>query len=200
MAPSISNPNSTSNRSPSLCKHSPSATLDILILILVLISCTFLITSYFNYIIQSLSLILPPLSIIFRRFTDLVNEYHVLYSIGIVSLFIVFVFVSFEIWIAFRSNKCGKSRCKGLRNAMEFDLQVQTDECLRSGVKAVREIDRLPWKGGDESNPDYERFRDELRRMAPPNGRAVLLFRSRCGCSVAKLEGWGSKRSRRSKK
>lgn len=91
---------------------------------------------------------------------------------------------------------------------MEFDLQLQGEECfLRSGgadssssSKAVREINELPWKGGSENNPDYECLRAELRKMAPPNGRAVLLFRSKCGCPVAKLEGWGAKRGRRHKK
>ncbi|CAN4113479.1 unnamed protein product [Withania somnifera] len=85
---------------------------------------------------------------------------------------------------------------------MEFDLQLQGEECLRSGCesKAVREINELPWKGGTENNPDYECLRAELRKMAPPNGRAVLLFRSKCGCPVAKLEGWAAKRARRHKK
>jgi len=36
--------------------------------------------------------------------------------------------------------------------------------------------------------------------MAPPNGRAVLLFRNRCGCPVAKLEGWGAPKSKRRNK
>lgn len=82
---------------------------------------------------------------------------------------------------------------------MEFDLQLQTDDCLRSaGADDI--IDRLPWKGGSEGNPDYECLRAELRKMAPPNGRAVLLFRARCGCPVAKLEGWGPKRGRKHKK
>ncbi|KAK4771672.1 hypothetical protein SAY87_032204 [Trapa incisa] len=31
--------------------------------------------------------------------------------------------------------------------------------------------------------------------MAPPNGRAVLLFRAKCGCPIAKLEGWGPKKN-----
>ncbi|CAL5337748.1 unnamed protein product [Camellia sinensis] len=83
---------------------------------------------------------------------------------------------------------------------MEFDLQLQTEECLRSAAMAVREIDELPWKGGSEGNPDYECLRAELRKMAPPNGRAVLLFRAPCGCPIAKLEGWGAKRGRRHKK
>lgn len=85
---------------------------------------------------------------------------------------------------------------------MEFDLQLQGEELLRSGDenKAVRDVNELPWKGGSEDNPDYECLRAELRKMAPSNGRAVLLFRDKCGCPVAKLEGWGPKRGRRHKK
>ncbi|CAE6109617.1 unnamed protein product [Arabidopsis arenosa] len=97
-----------------------------------------------------------------------------------------------------RSRKCRNPKCKGLKKAMEFDLQLQTEECVKSGT--VKEIDRLPWKGGSESNPDYECLRAELRKMAPVNGRAVLIFRSKCGCPIAKLEGWGPKRGRRHKK
>ncbi|KAL6970365.1 hypothetical protein U1Q18_030064 [Sarracenia purpurea var. burkii] len=100
----------------------------------------------------------------------------------------------------FRSRKCENPKCKGLKKAMEFDLQLQTEECVRSAAAAVREIDELPWKGGSEGNPDYECLRAELRKMAPPNGRAVLLFRAKCGCPIAKLEGWGAKRGRRHKK
>lgn len=81
---------------------------------------------------------------------------------------------------------------------MQFDLRLQTDDCVRSGV--ADDIDRLPWRGGSESNPDYECLRAELRRMAPASGRAVLLFRARCGCAVAKLEGWGPRRGRKHKK
>ncbi|PWA66550.1 ribosomal protein L34e superfamily protein [Artemisia annua] len=146
--------------------------------------------------------------------------------------------------------KCGKKGCKGLKKALEFDLQLQSEEMLRGGGKGVREVEELPWKGGSEGNADYECFtkksktkhsllippprfseemlrgggkgvreveelpwkggsegnadyeclRSELRKMAPVNGRAVLLFRLKCGCAVAKLEGWGPKRGRRNKK
>lgn len=110
--------------------------------------------------------------------------------------------IFFEICCGPRSRKCGKLGCKGLKKAMEFDLQLQGEDCLKLGKanKAVKEIDELPWKGGSEFNPDYECLRAELRKMAPPNGRAVLLFRAKCGCPIAKLEGWGPKRSRRHKK
>ncbi|RZC53252.1 hypothetical protein C5167_012109 [Papaver somniferum] len=86
---------------------------------------------------------------------------------------------------------------------MEFDIQLQTEDSLKKSLSTTGanclEFDNLPWKGGNQVNPDYECLRSELRRMAPPNGRAVLLFRARCGCPIAKLEAWGPKRGRRHK-
>ncbi|KAI3803241.1 hypothetical protein L1987_31390 [Smallanthus sonchifolius] len=185
-----SNPN---NSTTTCSHHSPSATLDILILILVLFSGAFLVSSYFSYIFHSLSLILPPISL------SILIDYSSLNLIGFF-LFFVLSIIGLEICCGNRSRKCGKKGCKGLKKAMEFDLQLQTEEILRSGAKGVKEMNDLPWKGGSESNPDYECLRTELRKMAPMNGRAVLLFRSKCGCPVAKLEGWGPKRGRRNKK
>ncbi|KAM7485662.1 hypothetical protein LguiA_001671 [Lonicera macranthoides] len=189
--------NSSSSSSTLFCRHSPSATLDILILILVLFSGTFLISSYFSYIFQSLSLLLPSLSI--STAASLLLDSPVLYLLGFV-LFFLLALVGFEICCGYRSRKCGKLRCKGLKKAMEFDLQLQSEDCLRSSSAGVREVEELPWKGGSEGNPDYECLRAELRKMAPQNGRAVLLFRAKCGCPIAKLEGWGPKRGRRNKK
>ncbi|GAB4851152.1 hypothetical protein Ancab_030446 [Ancistrocladus abbreviatus] len=189
------NHNHSSSSSPLLCRQSPfaTATLDLLIFILVLFSGAFLLTSYFAYIFNSLSLLLPPL---FLSHSSIIHHSPILYILGFVLLF-VSVAVGFELCCGFRSRKCDNPKCKGLKKAMEFDLQLQTEECLKSGPN---EIDRLPWKGGTETNPDYECIRTELRKMAPPNGRAVLLFRAKCGCPVAKLVGWGRKRGRRHKK
>ncbi|CAM8988285.1 hypothetical protein QQ045_007327 [Rhodiola kirilowii] len=181
-----SNPNST-------CKHSPSATLDILILILVLFSGSFLLTSYFSYIFTSVSLLLPPID-----YAALLHESPLAYAIAFFFVFVT-VFLSIEFCCGNRTRRCGRTGCKGLKNAMEFDLQLQTEDCLKSTV-SKESIDKLPWKGETEANPDYECLRSELRKMAPPNGRAVLLFRAKCGCPVAKLEGWCTKRGRRHKK
>ncbi|CAN1310519.1 Uncharacterized protein At5g19025 [Linum perenne] len=186
------NPTSSSSSSSSsvlLCKHSPSATLDLLILILVLFSVTFLLTSYFSYIFNSVSLLLSLSSIhLSFRFPPAP------YVCGFIAFFLISV-LSLEFCCGPRSRKCHKPGCKGLKKAMEFDLQLQTEDCVKS-----KDMDKLPWKGGSERNPDYECLRAELRKMAPPNGRAVLLFRARCGCPLAKLEGWGPKRTRRHKK
>ncbi|KAJ7980131.1 Ribosomal protein [Quillaja saponaria] len=179
------NPNSHSL----LCKHSPSATLDLLILILVLFSGAFLLTSYFSYIFNSLSLLLS-------QWTPPLDDLPIPYILGFFFFFTVSV-ILVEFCCGARSRKCEKPGCKGLKKTMEFDLQLQTEDCIKT---ASKEINKLPWKGGSEGNPDYECLRTELRKMAPPNGRAVLLFRARCGCPIAKLEGWGPKRGKRHKK
>lgn len=176
-----------------LCKHSPSATLDLLILILVLFSGAFLLSSYFSYLFHSLSLLLTP---ILSTHTASLSLPFVSYLLGC-TLFFATTLISIEFCCGSRSRKCEKPGCKGLKKALEFDLQLQSEDCVKKGSK---EIDCLPWKGGSEGNPDYECLRAELRKMAPPNGRAVLLFRTRCGCPIAKLEGWGPKRGRRHKK
>ncbi|KAE8673844.1 Detected protein of confused Function [Hibiscus syriacus] len=151
------------SRSPLLhCKHSPSATRDLLFLILVLFSGTFLLSSYFSYIFHSLSLLLSPL---LSTHSSSLSIPFVSYLLGYTLLFVT-TLVSIEFFCGSRSRKCNRPGCKGLKKALEFDLQ-----CLRA----------------------------ELRKMAPPNGRAVLLFLARCGCSMAKLEGWGAKRGRRIK-
>ncbi|GKV35374.1 hypothetical protein SLEP1_g43648 [Rubroshorea leprosula] len=174
------------------CKHSPSATLDLLILLLVLFSGAFLLSSYFSYIFHSLSLLLSPLLP-----TNLSLSLPLLSYILGCTLFFAITLISLELCCGCRSRKCDKPGCKGLKKALEFDLQLQTEDCAKNGSK---EIDKLPWKGGSEGNPDYDCLRAELRKMAPPNGRAVLLFRARCGCPIAKLEGWGPKRGRRHKR
>lgn len=174
-----------------LCKHSPSATLDLLIFILVLFSCAFLLSSYLSYIFNSLSLLLsqsPPE----------LHQSPIPYVLGFFVFFAVSLLV-IEFCCGARSRKCDKPGCKGLKKSMEFDLQMLTEDCVRT-KNGCDDIDKLPWKGGTEANPDYECLRSELRKMAPPNGRAVLLFRSRCGCPIAKLEGWGPKKGKRHKK
>ncbi|XP_017434833.2 uncharacterized protein At5g19025-like [Vigna angularis] len=134
------------------CKHSPSATLDLLILLLVLFSGAFLLSSYFSYIFHSLSLLLPslPLSYLLPFF-----------------LFFALSLAAADFCCGPRSRRCQRSGCKGLKKAMEFDLQIHRFGSAPS-PDASAKIDRLPWKGGTEANHDYECLRSELRKMAPP--------------------------------
>ncbi|XP_042436115.1 uncharacterized protein At5g19025-like isoform X1 [Zingiber officinale] len=186
------------------CKNSPSAaTLDLLILLLALFCSAFLVASSLAHVFRSLALLLPASS--FRHAS---HPY-------LVTLLLLFLAASLAVAVLscsrpcffpwFLRRRCSRPRCRGLKKALEFDVQLQTEECIRSPdlaqTAAWKEIDDLPWKGGQQgNNPDYECLRVELRRMAPSNGRAVLLFRARCGCPLAKLEAWGPKRSRRNKK
>ncbi|KAG9147319.1 hypothetical protein Leryth_020574 [Lithospermum erythrorhizon] len=105
-----------------------------------------------------------------------------------------------------RVNECsnGEKRKHSVKNGVK-EGSLRVNECKggeksKDGEWSVEEIDELPWKGGSESNPDYECLRAELRKMAPPNGKAVLLFRAKCGCPLAKLEGWGTGAKQRGKR
>ncbi|XP_057429796.1 uncharacterized protein At5g19025 [Lotus japonicus] len=171
------------------CKHAPSATLDLLILLLVLFSGAFLLSSYFSYIFNSLSLLIPSLPSLLPY---------------LISFFLFFA-ASLAFCCGPRSRRCERRGCKGLKKATEFDLQIERfgpsgSSSSSSSASGLGEFDKLPWKGGSEGNPDYECLRIELRKMAPPNGRALLLFRAPCGCPVAKLEALGPKKPKRHKR
>ncbi|XP_074307307.1 uncharacterized protein At5g19025 [Silene latifolia] len=186
----------TAHTTQLFCRHhtlslTATGTLDLLILILVLISSTFLLTSYLSYLFTSLSLLLPSIPVSLPPFSS---------SAAIAAALSAFFAVSAAA-LCRRPRRCANPACKGLTKALEFDLQLQTEDSLSNGAAGNNDVvERLPWKGGSESNPDYECLRAELRKMAPPNGRAVLLFRAKCGCPVAKLVGWGPKKGRKGSK
>ncbi|KAI4364401.1 hypothetical protein MLD38_020497 [Melastoma candidum] len=181
------------------CKHSM---VDLLFLLLLLLSSSFLITSVLSYISRSLSLLFPS-------FLPSFSSLPLFLSLPL-SPFFFFSFLAFFPLIAAASSRllsfprsrrrCHRPSCKALKRALEFDLQLQSEDQLRTGKGPVEAVERLPWKGGSENNPDYECLRAELRRMAPVNGRAVLLFREKCGCPVAKLVGWGPRKGPGGKK
>ncbi|KAJ3676312.1 hypothetical protein LUZ60_003724 [Juncus effusus] len=197
--PSISFSPPSISFSSSSCKHPPSATLDLLILILVLFSITFLLFSSFSHVLHALSPYVSP-------FVSALYDVPVQYFVTPVLISFPLSFTLCLICRHLPRRKCKNPRCRGLKKALEFDVQLQSEESLKGGSSAQdsgmwREIEGLPWKGGmGGNNPDYECLRAELRKMAPVNGRAVLLFRSRCGCPLAKLEAFGPKHGRRNKK
>ncbi|KAI4378885.1 hypothetical protein MLD38_016307 [Melastoma candidum] len=203
-----SNPNPTCPASAAVacpssggtCKHS---LVDLLFLLLLLLSSSFLIASVLSYLSRSLSLLFPSL---------LPSSSSLPLSLSLslpLSPFFVLSFLAFfalaaasSLLLSFPRSRlrCHRPSCKALTRALEFDLQLQSEDQLRTGKGPVEAVERLPWKGGSENNPDYECLRAELRRMAPVNGRAVLLFREKCGCPVAKLVGWGPRKGPGGKK
>ncbi|KAL5981238.1 hypothetical protein ACLOJK_029159 [Asimina triloba] len=97
------------------------------------------------------------------------------------------------------SRKCDNPNCRGLREAAEFDIQIETEDCLKNSSSSNAKGD-----GGrglfELDAAHHKELEAELKKMAPPNGRAILVFRARCGCSVGKMEVWGPKKHRKIKK
>ncbi|KAL0436771.1 UNVERIFIED_CONTAM: hypothetical protein Sradi_0385000 [Sesamum radiatum] len=95
--------------------------------------------------------------------------------------------------------KCGNPHCKGLRRAVEYDIQLETEKCVKYSPTSDAYGDNnglTPLELGQ----DREELEAELKKMAPPNGRTVLIFRAPCGCPAGRLEVWGPKKIRRIKK
>ncbi|KAL0343873.1 UNVERIFIED_CONTAM: hypothetical protein Sangu_1274700 [Sesamum angustifolium] len=92
----------------------------------------------------------------------------------------------------------GNRAAVGLTNAAEFDIQLETEESVKKSTCVSRNALK---KGLFELPRDHHReLEAELKKMAPPNGRAVLVFRARCGCSVGRMEVLGPRKSRKVKK
>ena len=91
-----------------------------------------------------------------------------------------------------RSRMCGKPGCGGFKNDKGCYFKSQTEECLKLGGKDVEEVDELPLKElSGEDELDIEFLMSCLEGFAPRNGRALCLFKGKCGCPVAKLQVWG---------
>ncbi|KAL8259965.1 hypothetical protein R6Q59_027918 [Mikania micrantha] len=189
--------NSINPLSHPFCDRSPFAALDILMLILVLGALGFLIIPYISIIYRESIEILP---LVFEIIQEVISDAPFAYVIGVVAAIsgVIGTIATWEI-LDFKSRKCGKPNCKGLRTAVEFDIQLESEECVRylsTGVSAAAENDVKPLELGQE----HKELEAELKKMAPVNGRTVLIFRAPCGCPVGRLEVWGSKRIRRIKK
>ena len=101
-----------------------------------------------------------------------------------------------------RARRCGRPRCRGLRKAVEYDIQLETEECVRGRPGHAARSALLAAAGARpvELGDEQRELEAELRKMAPPNGRTVLIFRAPCGCPKGRMEVWGAKKVRRIKK
>ncbi|CAN6802591.1 unnamed protein product [Brassica oleracea] len=82
------------------------------------------------------------------------------------------------------------------------ESEVKKVDLFENGTVAIAEISnpalRKIQRGLFELPRDYHReLEAELKKMAPINGRAVLVFRAKCGCSVGRLEVPGPKKQQR---
>ena len=185
------------------CNESPAAAVDIIIFLIVLGASGFLFTPYFKYICVEIGNIIP---IILLLFVEIVSQAPIAYIVGFLLMLggVVFVWGSYQ----YQCRKCGNPHCKGLKKSMEFDIQLETEKCVKNCSPHSFELGTNSshsdghWIHGDVVlGKDHKELEAELRRMAPPNGRTVLIFRATCGCPVARMEVWaGSKKVRKLKK
>lgn len=173
-------------KSPSpFCEHSPSAAVDVLLLLLVLGALAVLTFPCLKLILGEVSDLLAPL----------LAQAPVAYALGFI-LILTFSIITYEI-ASHLYRKCGNPYCKGLRKAVEFDIQLESEECVRYLPPSPKDVfSTRPLELGE----DHKELEAELRKMAPANGRTVLIFRAPCGCPAGRMEVWGPKKVRRIKK
>ncbi|XP_020576120.1 uncharacterized protein At5g19025-like [Phalaenopsis equestris] len=178
--------------SPSFCEHSSFAPTDVLMLLLVLGSVGVLTLPYFELIYNEASELVP---VAVDLMSEVVCPSFVAYFTG----FALILITGVVLWGVFshQLRKCGNPRCRGLRKAVEFNIQLESEECVRfmpafpKGAFGSRQL---------ELGQDHRELEAELKKMAPLNGRTVLIFRSPCGCPTGRMEVWGQKKVRRIKK
>ncbi|XP_061355127.1 uncharacterized protein At5g19025 [Gastrolobium bilobum] len=176
------------------CDRSRFAVVDVVIFIAVVCACGFL---FFPYI----ELMITKSIQIGRVFLCLVKEEVSVAPSIYISIGISVVCAALATWgvVACTTRKCGNPNCKGLKKAAEFDIQLETEDCVKNSPSLAK--DGVNKKGLFELPRDHHReLEAELKKMAPPNGRAVLVLRARCGCSVGRLEVPGPKKQRKIKK
>lgn len=186
------NSNSLNLLSHPFCDHSPFAAIDIILLVMVLGALGVLTVPYFKLIFREVSELLPAACVLIG---DVIYNAPVAYAVGLVLTFVT-VIVLWEI-VHHKSRKCGNPFCKGLRKAVEFDIQLESEECVKYLPPVPEDIYGIqPLELGQ----DHKELEAELKKMAPLNGRTVLIFRAPCGCPAGRMEVWGPKKLRRIKK
>lgn len=174
------------------CKHSPFAAIDIVLLLLVLGALAVLMAPYFKFIFNEAYELLP---VAMEVMAEVVYHAPVAYFAGLI-LTLVTAIAMWEL-INHQFRKCGNPYCKGLRKAVEYDIQLESEERLKYLPPMPEDaFGTRPLELGE----DHEELEAELKKMAPLNGRTVLIFRAPCGCPVGRMEVWGAKKVRRIKK
>ncbi|KAG8384690.1 hypothetical protein BUALT_Bualt04G0144200 [Buddleja alternifolia] len=175
------------------CDQSSSAIIDVIIMIAVSTACMYLLYPYIT--------VLGHKTIeLGEEVIDIMSEeiLHAPVVFGCLGLSVLFAVMAIVAITVCADRKCGRSGCRGLREAAEFDIQLETEECVKKssclGKNGLQ-------KGLFELRRDHHKeLEAELKKMAPPNGRAVLVFRASCGCSIGTMEVPGPRKYRKVKK
>jgi hypothetical protein len=99
----------------------------IVILILVLGSCGFLITPYFTFIFSQIGEVLPGL---FMLIGEVIYQAPITYASGLLICWMP-VIVMCTVY-KYKSQWCDNPQCHGLCKAMELDIQLETEQCVRT--------------------------------------------------------------------
>ncbi|KAL6853781.1 hypothetical protein ACP4OV_019810 [Aristida adscensionis] len=174
----------------SFCDNSPMAAVDALVLLAVLAALGFLVIPYAKLLLLEMGALLHPAASCLSAAA----------FVG-AALAVAAAVVAWEL-LGHHARKCGKPRCRGLKKAVEFDIQLETEECVRGRPNPAARSALLAAAGARpvELGDEHRELEAELRKMAPPNGRTVLIFRAPCGCPKGRMEVWGAKKVRRIKK
>ncbi|KAG4181960.1 hypothetical protein ERO13_A09G015000v2 [Gossypium hirsutum] len=175
------------------CERSRSAAIDVFILIAVIAACGFLLFPTIKCMSLKLIELIEAALYLFKE--EIVRTPMIYASIGL-----GFSCAAIATWILLlcTNRKCRNPNCRGLRKAAEFDIQLETEECVKNSNTLVKDGAK---RGLFELPPDHHKeLETELKKMAPVNGRAVLVFQARCGCSVGRLEVPGPRKQRKVKK
>lgn len=168
------------------------AAVDVVILIAVISACGFLLYPYAKVIFVWLVGVVGTIGYMVK---EEIREEPLIYGCIWVGVSCS-ALATWGILMCFTGRKCGNPKCRGLRKAAEFDIQLETEECLKNSSSTEEGSGKGLF---DLPRNCHRELEAGLKKMAPPNGRAVLLFRARCGCSVGRLVVPGPRRVRKTK-
>ncbi|XP_058736408.1 uncharacterized protein At5g19025-like [Vicia villosa] len=175
--------------------RSRSAVIDVVIFIAVITALGFLVFPYIQFVMSESFKICCLIVDLVREEVSVAPVIYV--SIGVSASCAV---CATWFFVSYISRKCGNPNCKGLKNAAEFDIQLETEDCVKNSSSLGKDGGGVK-KGLFKIPCDHHRELEvELKKMAPINGRAVLVLRGKCGCSVGRLEVPGPKKNRKIKK
>ncbi|XP_054777714.1 uncharacterized protein At5g19025-like [Prosopis cineraria] len=159
------------------------AVVDAVIFVAVICACGFLLLPYIQIlIIKSIEIGGTILHAVKEEFSAAPLIY---ISIGLsVSSAILATFLV----VTWTGRKCGNPNCKGLKNSVEFDIQLETEDCVKNSASLGTDGDEFKKGLFELARHQNRELEAQLRKMAPPNGRAVLILRAKCGCSIGRLQ------------
>lgn len=177
------------------CEQSHSVIIDVVILIAVLSASGVLLYPYINFLGNTLFEFFGEVADVVKD--EVLRAPMVFICLGLSILFAVIALLA--VTVCTTGKGCGRPGCRRFRKAAEFDIQLETEDCLKkSNVSPKNGAGK---KGIFKLPRDYhQELEAELKRMAPPNGRAILVYRGRCGCSIGTMEIPGPRKSGKIKK